>query len=176
MNPNYETAPSGNGFLGTAYDALFNSFDAVYGSGVESGVSSSSTVFDEALNGIDMSGKGDSNTAPKAFLNYIFFDQGMNYVRAGFLQITTAAQGIGVHQTISLNDIIADREGYILAYLSNENTEEVNVHFDDFTVYHGKTNVLFASDYYPYGASISEYHGTASHIYLKYLELDFIKN
>ncbi|MEM6738359.1 MAG: hypothetical protein AAF620_20060, partial [Bacteroidota bacterium] len=86
----------------------------------------------------------------------------MNYVRAGFLQITTSAQGIGVHETISLNDIVADREGYILAYLSNENAEEVAIHWDDFTVYHGKTNVVFASDYYPYGAPISEYHRIAS--------------
>ncbi|MEM0939002.1 MAG: hypothetical protein AAF600_16195 [Bacteroidota bacterium] len=30
VNANYETAPSGNGFLGTAYDALFNSFDGYH--------------------------------------------------------------------------------------------------------------------------------------------------
>ncbi|MEM9391872.1 MAG: RHS repeat-associated core domain-containing protein [Bacteroidota bacterium] len=148
--------------MGTAYSALFSSFDATYGSGVEGGISSSSTVFDEALNGIDMSGKGNSSTAPRAFLNYLFFDQEMNYVRAGFLQITTAAQGIGVHQTISLNDIIADREGYLLGYLSNENKEVVNIHFDDFAVYHSKTNVVYSSDYYPFGYQYNEYQRTAS--------------
>ncbi|MEM6737352.1 MAG: hypothetical protein AAF620_14915 [Bacteroidota bacterium] len=162
VNSNYETVPSGNGFLGTAYDALFSSFDAAYGSGIENGVSSSSNVFDEALSGIDMSGKGNSSTAPRAFLNYIFFNQEMNYVRAGFLQITTAAQGVGVHQTISLNDIIADRKGYLLAYLSNENAEEVAIHWDDFMVYHGKTNVVFASSYYPGGLTFNEHQRTAS--------------
>ncbi|MEM9858749.1 MAG: hypothetical protein AAF843_15430 [Bacteroidota bacterium] len=162
VNANYERAPSNNNFLGTAYDALFSSFDAAYGSGVENGVSSSSSVFDETLSGIDMSGKGNSSTAPKAFVNYIFFDQEMNYVRAGFLQITTAAQGIGVHETISLNDIIADRKGYLLAYLSNENAEEVAIHWDDFTVYYGETNVVSASSYYPFRLLLEEYQRTAS--------------
>ncbi|MEM0941911.1 MAG: hypothetical protein AAGI25_19290 [Bacteroidota bacterium] len=135
VNANYERAPTGNAFLGTAYDALFSSFDAAYGSGVENGVSSSSSVFDEALNGIDMSGKGNSSTA---------------------------AQGIGMHQTISLSDIIADQEGYILAYLSDENAEEVAIHWDDFTVYHGKTNVVQAQAYYPYGGRFDQYQRTAS--------------
>ncbi|MEM0942297.1 MAG: hypothetical protein AAGI25_21275 [Bacteroidota bacterium] len=62
VNANYETTPSNNNFLGTAYTALFSSFDAAYGSGVENGISSSSSTFDEALNGIDMSGKGNSST------------------------------------------------------------------------------------------------------------------
>ncbi|MEM0941308.1 MAG: hypothetical protein AAGI25_16200 [Bacteroidota bacterium] len=162
VNANYERALSNNNFLGTAYDALFSSFDAAYGSGVEHGVSNSSSVFDEALNGIDMSSKGNSSTAPRAFVNYIFFDREMNYVRAGFLQITTVAQGIGVHETISLNDIIADRKGYLLAYLSNENAEEVAIHWDAFTVYYGETNVMSASSYYPFRLLLEEYQRTAS--------------
>ncbi|MEM6816869.1 MAG: hypothetical protein AAF600_21180 [Bacteroidota bacterium] len=95
-------------------------------------------------------------------MNYLFFDQEMNYVCAGFLPITTAAQGIGVHQTISLNDIIADRERYLLGYLSNENKEAVNIHFDDFAVYHGKINIVYATNYYPHGATFSEFVRTAS--------------
>ncbi|MEM6816868.1 MAG: hypothetical protein AAF600_21175 [Bacteroidota bacterium] len=72
VNANYKTTPSNNNFLGTAYGALFNSFDAVFGSGVEGGVSSSSTVFDEALNGIDMlgNGKGNSSTDIISFFKY----------------------------------------------------------------------------------------------------------
>ncbi|MEM9681445.1 MAG: hypothetical protein AAF901_14065, partial [Bacteroidota bacterium] len=57
---------------------------------------------------------------------------------------------------------IADREGYILAYLSNENAEEVAIHWDDFTVYHGKTNVVQAQAYYPYGGRFDQYQRTAS--------------
>ncbi|MEM6738276.1 MAG: hypothetical protein AAF620_19625, partial [Bacteroidota bacterium] len=65
-------------------------------------------------------------------------------------------------QTISLNDIIADREGYILAYLSNENAEEVAIHWDDFAVYHGKPNVVQVQAYYPYGGRFDQYQRTAS--------------
>jgi len=161
---NYETTPSGNSFLGTAYSALFSSFDGSFGSGVDGGVSSSSTVFDDALAGTDMANKSNSSTAPRAFLNYIIFDQDMSYVSAGFTQISTAALRSVAHdyEQISLNEIIADQEGYILAYLSNENTEAANIFFDDFEVYHGKTNVVFASDYYPFGLSMGEYMRTAS--------------
>ena len=162
VNANYESAPTGNTFLVSAYNALFTSFDGVYGSGVEGGINSSSTVFDDALSGIDMSGKGNTSSAPRAFLNYIIFDEEMNYVSAGFKQISTSAQGVGVHETISLNDIIADREGYILAYLSNENQEAVNIYWDDFMVYHGKTNVVERSDFYPGGAMFNRYERTAS--------------
>ncbi|MEM0942010.1 MAG: hypothetical protein AAGI25_19805, partial [Bacteroidota bacterium] len=83
---NYETALGGNGFLGTAYAALFGEFNNVYGSGVEGGVSASSGEFNDALAGTDMANKGSSNDAPRAFLNYICFDREMNYVRAGFKQ------------------------------------------------------------------------------------------
>ncbi|MEQ6168996.1 DUF6443 domain-containing protein [Ekhidna sp. MALMAid0563] len=164
VQANYESAPSGNNFLGTAFNTLFTAFDNVYGSGVPEGggVSSSSTVFDGALNGGAMAGKDDSNTAPRAFLNYIYFDKDMNYIRAGFTQISTAARGVGVHEEIRIDDIIASRDGYILAYLSNENQEAVNVHFDDFTVYHGKTNVVSTQDYYPFGLTFNESVRTAS--------------
>jgi RHS repeat-associated protein len=164
VQANYESAPSGNNFLGTAYNTLFTSFDNVYGSGVPEGggVSSSSTVFDDALNGGAMAGKDDSNTAPRAFLNYIFFDKDMNYISAGFTQISTAAQGVGVHEEVVMPEFVADQEGYVLAYLSNENQEAVNVHFDDFTIYHGKTNVVSTQDYYPFGLTFNESVRTAS--------------
>ncbi len=164
VQANYESAPSGNNFLGTAYNTLFTSFDNVYGSGVPEGggVSSSSTVFDDALNGGAMAGKDDSNTAPRAFLNYILFDKDMNYLSAGFTQITTAAQGVGVHEEVTLDIAPFEQDGYVLAYLSNENQEPITVNFDDFTVYHGKTNVVSTQDYYPFGLTFNESVRTAS--------------
>ncbi len=84
------------------------------------------------------------------------WDKDMSYVTAGFQQISTAALGVGVHETISINDIIADHDGYILTYLSNENNEAVNIHWDDFTIYHGKTNVVSTQDYYPFGLTFNE--------------------
>ncbi|MEO9869443.1 RHS repeat-associated core domain-containing protein [Ekhidna sp.] len=160
VNANYEVAPSDNNFAGTVYSSLFGSYNGSIGDG-EAG-SAVANEFNDALSGADMAGKGDANEAPRTFLNYIFFDKQMNYIKAGFKQISTAALGAGTHETISINDIIADQEGYILAYLSNENQEAVNVHFDDFTVYHGKTNVVSTQDYYPFGLAFNESVRTAS--------------
>ena len=162
VKANYAGAPSGTSFLGTLHSALFNSFDAVYGSGTEGGVAGSSDEFNKALSGAGMSGKDGAGEAPRAFLNYIIFDREMDYVRAGFRQISVAARGVGVHETVSLTGIIAGREGYLLAYLSNENKEAVDVHFDDFTVYHGKTNVVSSQDYYPFGLAFNERQRLAS--------------
>lgn len=161
VQANYETAPTANTFLPTAYNALFSSFDGAFG-GVE-GIDATANEFNNALSGANMVGKGDVNTAPRAFLNFIFFDKDMNYATAGFKQISTAALGVSVHELVQLDaPFVADREGYLLAYLSNENQEAVMVHFDDFTVYHGKTNVVQSDDYYPFGLTFNEFKRTAS--------------
>ena len=86
----------------------------------------------------------------------------MNYITAGFQQISTSAQGVGVHEEVVLDEIVADRAGYLLAYLSNENDEAVDVHFDDFEVRHAKTNVVQAVDYYPFGLIATSYTRTAA--------------
>ncbi|MEM6817145.1 MAG: hypothetical protein AAF600_22595 [Bacteroidota bacterium] len=127
----------------------------------ETSISSSSSVFDEAPNGIDMSGKDNNSTEPRAFLNYIFFDSEMNYERAGFKQITCASNGSSVQ--VTADAFIAEKEGYLLVYLSNETQgSEVVVSWDDLEVYHGKTNVVQAQAYYPGGAIFNDYKRTAS--------------
>ena len=159
VKANYESAPSGNTY--SQVTGLFTAFDNIYGSGAEGGgVPASSSEFNSALG--SFTAKGNSSTAPRAFLNYIFFDLDMNYVKAGFQQISTAALGVGVHETISINDEPIDREGYVLAYLSNENQEPVNVHFDDFYVEQVKTNIVQIDDYYPFGLTFNSSTRTAS--------------
>ena len=109
-----------------------------------------------------MAGKGNSSTAPRSFLNYIIFDRDMNYVTAGFEQVSADALGVGVHENVFVNDVIADRDSYMLVYLSNENNEALNMHFDDLTVVHIKTNVVQSDDYYPGGLTYNSYTRTAS--------------
>ena len=162
VQANYESGPSDNTHVITTASALFTAVNNAYGSGAEGSalINPDQSELDQALAG--MGGKNDASTAPRAFINYIFFDKEMGYVSAGFTQISTAAQGVGVHEEVVMPEFVADREGYILAYLSNENQEAVNVHFDDFTVYHGKTNVVSTQDYYPFGLTFNESVRTAS--------------
>ncbi|MEM9337938.1 MAG: RHS repeat-associated core domain-containing protein, partial [Bacteroidota bacterium] len=156
VNANYESAPSGNTFLGTAFQALFDSYNGSIAGGEAGAVIENE--FGQALSGAGMAGKPVANNqAPKAYLNYILFDEQMNYVAAGFQQVSTAAQGIGVYETIRLDDVLAKEKGYLLVYLSNENQEAVSVHFDDLTIYQGKTNVVQMDDYYPFGLTFNSY-------------------
>ncbi|WP_462247817.1 RHS repeat-associated core domain-containing protein [Ekhidna sp.] len=155
VNASYTDAQAGNTFLSIGYNALFNSFDGAFG-GVE-GVQSTSTDFSDALSSSHMTGK-DVESAPRGFLNYIFFDKEMKYVKAGFQQVSTAGHtsGPNTYEVLEINDIIAEQEGYILAYLSNENQEAINIYFDDFKVTHSKTNVVSTQDYYPFGLTFNE--------------------
>ncbi|MCP4488106.1 MAG: hypothetical protein GY820_12420 [Gammaproteobacteria bacterium] len=159
VQANYESAPSGNTFAETAFALLFNAFDGAYGaSSGEGGISGgSASEFDDALNGSGMTSKSDASSAPRAFLNYIYFDNDMQHHTAGFEQVTTGAMGIGVHESVIMDEIIADKGGYIMVYLSNENSQAVNMHFDDLTIYHGKTNVVQADDYYPFGLAFNSF-------------------
>jgi RHS repeat-associated protein len=54
------------------------------------------------------------------------------------------------------------QDGYVMVYVSNESDVLNYVHFDDFRVYHAKTNVVSATNYYAYGATFGEFVRTAS--------------
>ncbi|MEP1035101.1 DUF6443 domain-containing protein [Ekhidna sp.] len=99
-------------------------------------------------------GGSSNDNVPGAYLNYLLFDMNMSYQNvAGFTQISSAANG--AEETISLNDRIMDRDGYLVVYLSNESNTSDYVYFDDFTIYHGKTNIVQTDDYYPFGLTFN---------------------
>ena len=153
---------------GSSYDlaaglietALFGAFSSSYAA---EGSTVTQTNFDNAFgNGTLLGGRSSSTTAPPAFINYIFFDREMDYITAGFKQITTSSNGSSVQ--VIADDFIADQDGYLLVYLSNETDQssELIVSWDDLEVYHGKTNVVSTQDYYPGGATFNESVRTAS--------------
>lgn len=159
VNANYETPPTGTTFLETAFNVLFNTFDGAYGStsGESNPIIGDPNEFNDALSGTGMGQKTDATNAPRAYINYIYFDTAMNYHTAGFTQISTAADGIGVHELVKIEDIVADKNGFILAYLTNENQQAVDVFFDDFTIEHTKTPVVQTDDYYPFGLTYNSF-------------------
>ncbi len=113
-----------------------------------------------AIGILGVGGSGDDNV-PGAHLNYMIFDRNMNYQGiAGFNQITSAANF--AEEKVELNDIIIDREGYLIAYLSNESNTTSYVHFDNFKVTQGKTNVVQTDDYYPFGLTFNSSTRTPS--------------
>jgi RHS repeat-associated protein len=101
-----------------------------------------------------------NDDAPKAYVNYMYFDRQMNFITSGFKQITAAAQLN--KELVELAPVVFDQNGYVMVYVSNESDVLNYVHFDDFRVYHAKTNVVSAQSYYPYGAPFNEFVRTAS--------------
>jgi RHS repeat-associated protein len=90
-------------------------------------------------------------TRPKAYLNWILFDDQMNYVasNSGVMQVQSGSNKqalIAPLQTISKN-------GYLYVYVSNESPQDV--YFDDITVKHYTGPLLQEQSYYPFGVEMA---------------------
>ena len=139
--------------------ALFGTYGGNYG--VEGATVTQSNFNDAFAAGTALGGRSGSSDVPRAYINYIFFNTEMEYQRAGFKQITSSSNGTSVQ--VVADDFIAEQEGYLMVYLSNETQgSEVVVSWDDLNVYHGKTNVVSTQDYYPFGLTFNESKRTAS--------------
>ena len=88
-----------------------------------------------------------NSQVPKAYINYIFFDEQFKSVGSGFSKL-------GSNSTIKnhfseLQNLTAPKNGYIYIYVSNESP--VNVFFDNLQVVHTRRPVLEETHYYPFG-------------------------
>lgn len=98
-------------------------------------------------------GKGVDEGAPKAYLNYILFDENYRVYDLGFDQISTSALTTGKgtpHDQLTLEATVR-RPGYIYIYLSNESDVITDVFFDDLTIAHTHSPIVETTDYYPFG-------------------------
>jgi RHS repeat-associated protein len=97
--------------------------------------------------------------APKAFLNYILFDENFVLQDFGFDQVSTVANQSGAepipHELLTLH-VKVEQKGYLYIYLSNENLTLIDVYFDDFKIVH-HTGIEQSDDYYPFGLTFNSY-------------------
>lgn len=103
--------------------------------------------------------------APKAYLNYILFDENFGLQDFGFEQVSTAANQPDeqpvLHELLSLH-VKVQQKGYLYIYLSNENryfgagNALMDVYFDDFKIVH-HTGLEQSNDYYPFGLTYNSY-------------------
>jgi RHS repeat-associated protein len=110
------------------------------------------------LNGFLSGQPAVPNTTPRAYLNYIFFDEQFNYIGAssgadpvgGLVSPATTKEGM-----VSLPfNTLAPKNGYVYIYLSNE-SKNIPVFFDDFNVVHQRGVITEDNVYYPLGLRIS---------------------
>jgi RHS repeat-associated protein len=89
---------------------------------------------------------------PKAFLNWVLFDERMQYV-AGDVDAVGGNGVKEVHDAFVNNPVVASKSGYLYIYVSNET--DLNVYFDNLVVTHTPGSILEETHYYPFGLPIA---------------------
>ena len=97
---------------------------------------------------------------PKAYLNWILFDEQFNFVssNSGFEQVPAeTAFGTVPNQIVYphvKSNLSIDKCGYRYVYVSNE-TPNIDVFFDNLQVTHVRGPVLEINEYYPFGLTMA---------------------
>ncbi len=96
--------------------------------------------------------------APKAYLNILLFDKNFIFVDAAYTQLSGDAEQVGTsvkapHDYL-MREVTVTEAGYAYIFVSNENPEQVDVHFDDVTITHTHSNIVAGADYYPFGLAM----------------------
>ncbi|MBX3257334.1 MAG: DUF4329 domain-containing protein [Chitinophagaceae bacterium] len=102
------------------------------------------SLFDDQLDEVP-----NSSSKPRAFINYIFFDEQFKSVGSGF----DPAGDKDVVKSHQLSGIAAPKNGYVYIYVSNQS--QVDVFFDNLQVVHTRGAILEESHYYPFGLTMA---------------------
>ncbi|MCP9750049.1 RHS repeat-associated core domain-containing protein [Ferruginibacter sp. HRS2-29] len=95
-----------------------------------------------------------TTTIPKAYINYIFFDEQFNYKGGGFSRVGATSGSVWDHwqNDPALQNLVAPKNGYIFVYVSNESN--LDVFFDNLQVIHKPGPILEETHYYPFGLTM----------------------
>ncbi len=98
---------------------------------------------------------GETTTIPKAYINYILFDDQFKYAGGGASRVSTSGQ-VKDHWYVDgaqLSNIPVTKNGYIFVYVSNESN--LDVFFDNLQVIHKPGPILEETHYYPFGLTMA---------------------
>lgn len=98
---------------------------------------------------------GETTTIPKAYINYIFFDEQFKYAGGGASRVGTSGI-IKEHWYVDgaqLSNISVPKNGYIFVYVSNESN--LDVFFDNLQVVHKPGSIVEETHYYPFGLTMA---------------------
>lgn len=87
---------------------------------------------------------------PKAYINYIFFDEQFKVAGSGFSRVGSNSV-VKTHS--DLTNKTAPKNGFVYIYVSNESP--VDVFFDNLQVIHTRGQILEETHYYPFGLTMA---------------------
>ncbi|PUZ19146.1 hypothetical protein DCM91_20895 [Chitinophaga costaii] len=108
-----------------------------------------SSVFDQIK---QTPGSEDNASKPKAYLNFVLFDDQFNMVssNSGNRQVQASP---GALQTLAVSAMTIKSTGFIYIYVSNESGQDV--YFDNLVVNHTSGPLLEETHYYPFGLTMA---------------------
>lgn len=126
--------------------------------GLEGGPNVTSSSLANSL-GSFWTNRSNSDSAPGAYLNYIFFDENFNLLDFGYDRIdVNSGFATNAENTVSFDRMalsrIVDHSGYVYIYVSNE-SPGTRVWMDDIKVTYCHSPIVQYEDYYPFGLSMS---------------------
>jgi RHS repeat-associated protein len=92
-----------------------------------------------------------NSQVPKAYINYLFFDEQFKCTGSGFSKV--GSNGVIKDHHNDLTNLSAPKNGYVYIYASNESP--VNVFFDNVQVVHTRGAILEETHYYPFGLTMA---------------------
>ncbi|MFT3705078.1 MAG: DUF6443 domain-containing protein [Agriterribacter sp.] len=126
---------------------------AAVGKGATAAGLNATAPLNAAINGFLADPGRGTGTTPKAYINYILFDEQFNYVSGNFSRVGTANVVKSHYGDASMQNIPVVKNGYIYIYVSNESP--VNVYFDNLQVTHTHSPILEETHYYPFGLTMA---------------------
>ncbi|MDE3185692.1 MAG: hypothetical protein KGM16_19950 [Bacteroidota bacterium] len=116
------------------------------------GISNTTSGITSLLNN-ETSNNNLNTLVPKAYINYIIFDDQFKCVSSGFAPVGANGTLTDYGTNPALHNILVNKNGFVYIYCNN--ASPVDVFFDNLQVMHRRGHILEETHYYPFGLSMA---------------------